>query len=132
MANPKMTGAWFAKAAKDLRTAKVLVDLDDTFLEPTAYHAQQCVEKVIKGFLVFHEIKFERTHIIGELSKKAYKVNPDLKRILDPAKDFGDFVLLHRYPDATPRGELTKDVVLSAVKVAEDIYEELRKLVNLP
>jgi len=132
LANPKMTLAWFTKAAKAVRVAKVLIDVDQTFLEEVAFHCQQCVEMGIKGFLVFHDIKFKKIHVIETLSALASILDPSLIKILEPAKDFTDYATSYRYPDAKIQKEdLTEEQVREAVKIADVIYQELRARIPL-
>ena len=53
----RMVKAWFAKASRDLRTAKLLLAQNtEDFWESTVFHSQQAAEKSVKGFLAFHKI----------------------------------------------------------------------------
>jgi HEPN domain-containing protein len=41
---------------------------DDCFTDTVCFHAQQCVEKYLKAFLVLEGIDFPKTHDIGKIS----------------------------------------------------------------
>ena len=51
LANSKIIKLWFKIAVRDLKNSKALIDLGATHKHAAAYHAQQCAEKAIKGFL---------------------------------------------------------------------------------
>jgi HEPN domain-containing protein len=44
--------AWFIKAQQDLKIAKLALKSQDPLFDMIVYHAQQCVEKVLKGFFL--------------------------------------------------------------------------------
>jgi HEPN domain-containing protein len=59
---------WIDKAEADLATARrELVASDFPNYDAVCFHAQQCVEKYIKAFLVYKDIDFPRTHDIEHL-----------------------------------------------------------------
>jgi HEPN domain-containing protein len=35
------------------------------------YHCQQCAEKAVKGFLLFHDVVFQKTHDVQKLVEEA-------------------------------------------------------------
>ncbi len=59
--------AWLTKAQHDLASAHKLSTDPDPYLDTAIYHCQQAAEKAIKGFLVFHDQRFEKTHDIEAL-----------------------------------------------------------------
>jgi len=48
-----MTKLWFKYAIRDLKASKALVEMGSNYKHAAAYHAQQCAEKAIKGYLTF-------------------------------------------------------------------------------
>ena len=59
---------WIAKAENDLKNAAHTLRMDRGCPTDTVgFHAQQCVEKYIKAFLVLKGIDFPRTHDIERL-----------------------------------------------------------------
>ena len=59
---------WISKAENDLKTAAHTLTLGaDCPTDTVCFHAQQCVEKYVKAFLVAAEIAFPRTHDIEAL-----------------------------------------------------------------
>ncbi len=55
-----IVNAWLKKAENDLRTAEYIMTMHDPPYDTVCFHAQQCAEKYIKGFLTFHEIDFPK------------------------------------------------------------------------
>ncbi len=54
--------AWFKKAENDLINAENTIKMDAPPTDTICFHAQQCAEKYLKGFLTFHQIGFPKTH----------------------------------------------------------------------
>ena len=71
--------AWFKKAENDLRTAEHTMTMNDPPYDTVCFHAQQCAEKYIKGFLTFHEIDFPKTHSIEDLVLSCKDIVPSLE-----------------------------------------------------
>lgn len=59
--------AWFKKADNDLRAAEMAFTMDASLYEIVCFHAQQCAEKYLKGFLVYNEVDFPKTQSIEYL-----------------------------------------------------------------
>lgn len=55
-------GAWLEKAAQDLRAGDVDLAASPPLVEDAAFHAQQAVEKALKGFLAAHDRPIRKTH----------------------------------------------------------------------
>ena len=48
---------WFDRGDNDLRSAQHLLTMPDPPYENIGFHAQQCAEKYLKGFLLYHGIR---------------------------------------------------------------------------
>ena len=57
---------WFLKAESDLNTARRMVQSDGPY-DTACFHAQQAVEKYLKGLLAFRRQPFPPTHDLEEL-----------------------------------------------------------------
>jgi HEPN domain-containing protein len=57
---------WFLKAESDLTTANRMVESDGPY-DTACFHAQQAVEKYLKGLLAFRGQPFYSTHNLEEL-----------------------------------------------------------------
>jgi len=56
---------WFLKADSDVNTAERMVESDGPY-DTACFHAQQAVEKYLKGLVAFHGVPFHRTHNLEE------------------------------------------------------------------
>ncbi len=74
-AKEELTRSWLVKAKRDLLSAYELASADTPLLDTAAYHCQQAAEKAIKGFLLFHDVRFEKTHDIEVLVSQASEVD---------------------------------------------------------
>lgn len=64
---------WAEKADHDLRTAEHTLTLhdDECPFDTVCFHAQQCAEKYLKGWLVYRNVEFLRTHDLVVLLRQA-------------------------------------------------------------
>lgn len=53
---------WLKIAARDLRVAHVLLNMEPASCEDVGFHCQQAFEKLLKGFLTHHHVHFEKIH----------------------------------------------------------------------
>jgi HEPN domain-containing protein len=59
---------WVEKAEEDLLTSEHALTLRDHCPVGTiCFHAQQCVEKYLKGLLAFHSVPFPKSHDLLEI-----------------------------------------------------------------
>ncbi len=59
---------WMAKAASDLIAANLLLDGAGPY-DTACFHAQQAIEKMLKGLLAFRELSIPRIHDLEELQR---------------------------------------------------------------
>ena len=62
----ELARGWFLKADSDLNTARLMVESNGPY-DTACFHAQQAVEKYLKGLLAFRGEPFHRTHNLEEL-----------------------------------------------------------------
>jgi len=58
---------WIEKAERDLEVAKREISLPKPFTDIICFHAQQSVEKIMKAYLIYLDIEFQKTHDIEDL-----------------------------------------------------------------
>lgn len=116
---------WFLKAQHDLATAKKLSADPDPILDTAIYHCQQSGEKVVKGFLVLHDTRFEKIHVIPALIKLAILHEPRFKQWYKTAELLMPYATKYRYGDVMT----TKQEVETALRAAEDLYNFVLSLV---
>ena len=97
-AKRELVRAWLLKAAHDLASARKLAAGPDPYLDTACYHCQQAAEKVIKGFLVFHDHRVEKTHDVEFLLGLAMRYDATFSACLDAGARLTPFATAYRYP----------------------------------
>jgi HEPN domain-containing protein len=110
---------WLVKAASDLAAGRLVVEGDGPY-DTACFHAQQAIEKSLKGFLVLRKQPAPRTHDLEELQQLCLALAPlpglpDLDLV--EATDYG---VMARYDlDFWPEQKIAAD----ALVLAEDVYQ---------
>jgi HEPN domain-containing protein len=94
----ELTRSWLIKASRDLLSARELADAAIPLLDTAAYHCQQAAEKAVKAFLLFHDIRFEKSHDIELLVSQATDVDPVWASCLEAARLLTPLAVEYRYP----------------------------------
>lgn len=58
---------WLQKARNDFLSARILMKHDPPVLDMGSFHCQQAVEKVLKAFLAWKAVRFEKVHSLTYL-----------------------------------------------------------------
>ena len=109
------------KGRRDLLSAKKLAQGREPYLDTAIYHCQQTAEKIIKGWLVYHDLSFEKTHDLRLLVTMASEIEPRFTAWFDVAEQVSPYATAYRYP-----GEIlepTKEEYLQAFKAASEFYQ---------
>jgi HEPN domain-containing protein len=119
--------AWMKKAQDDLRTARVVMEVEPQLIESAMFHCQQAVEKAMKTFLTAHDTPFRKTHNLDELACACEKKDDTLKPIFDLARDLTVFAWEFRYPgdSETPPAEEAYDAIGQAQAVIKAVQSRL-------
>jgi len=112
---------WIQFARDDLLMAELA--FKEGIYNQTCFHAQQCVEKTIKGYIEFKGIIHPKTHKLADLFS-FIKESPfdELKAeiiVLDR------FYIPTRYPDALPG---MKDIALETLEIAKKVLRIVQGL----
>jgi len=118
---------WLQKAEGDFRTAQreLLVQQDSNF-DAVCFHAQQCIEKLIKALLISHQTSPGKTHNLIFLSQELQQVHegwdPDLKdlRMLTHA------AVAFRYPGETAEVADAEEAFVTAARLRDQLLQQLK------
>ena len=116
-----LTRKWVMKARRDLLSPKKLARGKESYLDTAIYHCQQTAEKVVKGWLVYHDLSFEKTHDLRLLVTMASEVEPEFTSWFEVAEQVSPYATAYRYP-----GEIlepTEVEYLQAYKAASEFYQ---------
>src|SRR5437773_11905652 len=90
---------WFKKAERDYismrREYRALLRPN---YDSACFHAQQCAEKMLKGYLVERGIRFAKTHDLRALLKVSYQFHTEWKSLEQGAADLTVEAVESRYP----------------------------------
>jgi HEPN domain-containing protein len=87
-----------------------------------AYHAQQCAEKCLKAYLVFHSEDFPYTHNIRRLLKLCGK-HATWPQNIEDAEELTPYAITTRYPGED--AEVTRDEAVSAIDIAQKVRDRV-------
>ena len=90
-----------------------------------AFHAQQCAEKYLKAYLVFHKVDFPYTHNIEKLLDLSNEKAAMMTEEIEDAVILTDYSITTRYPGL--KKVVTKDEAENAVRIAEKVRDTVRK-----
>lgn len=112
---------WFKKAEDDLIVAKHLFeDLYPKQIEIICYHAQQSIEKALKGFLVYNDIEAPKTHDLVALCRMCANIDQAFKEKTDDCAVLTLYSSITRYPNEI---EMDENEAASAIEKAQALYD---------
>ena len=111
---------WLARAEHDLRVARYLLTMPDPPPESIGFHAQQCAEKALKGYLTSHQIPFERRHDLSYLIDLCASLDSAFEQFRAESDELTPYAVEFRYPDVLP--PLPLEPARAAVDTADQIY----------
>lgn len=120
-AKVQLVRSWLTKASRDLASARVLSASEPALLDTAVYHCQQGAEKAVKGYLVFCDQEFERTHDIEVLIQKAVTNLPEFTDWVDVGIRLTPYARIYRYPGYAT--EPTMGQFRQALTLAEGLYQ---------
>ena len=118
---------WLRLAHDDLRSAKALASLDPPPWQNVVFHAQQAVEKALKGAVFHFGGRAARTHDLGELVVHLADLNRDAALALVLAHgralaEMSRFAVEPRYGEGV---EITPAIARAAVATAAGVFERV-------
>ncbi len=115
---------WVRKAENDLRTAGYTLTMpEDCPTDTVCFHAQQCVEKYLKGFLTFLEIRPPATHNIDVLVSAL----PSRNR---PGLGVRDQDRLTEYATTTRDPGTYEPIPMEEARMAVEIAQRIRRSIR--
>jgi|FaiFalFF_MnMetaG_3_1042247.scaffolds.fasta_scaffold26701_2 HEPN domain-containing protein len=120
---------WIRKAESDLKVAKDEMLTEEPATDAVCFHAQQCAEKYLKGFLVFHGTEIPRTHSLATLISECMKIDSDFQILIQEGVDMlTDYAIEIRYVDDFyfPSIEEAHEAIRLAERVKAFVIDQLR------
>lgn len=117
------TQAWLRKADSDLKTAAHCLKASPPLAEAAVFHCQQAAEKAFKGFLMWHNIHFRKTHSLEELGELCLDRDSTLKELVDRAVPLTEYAWKFRYPGKPEEPSLAE--ADEALVIAKEVYQAI-------
>ncbi|MHC4474587.1 MAG: HEPN domain-containing protein [Planctomycetota bacterium] len=115
---------WLRLADEDLNLASHALGLGvRSPYRLIAYHAQQCAEKSLKAFLVYHNVDFPYTHNIRILLQLCAKHATWAQTVKD-AEELSPYAITARYPGEDE--EVTEAEAKRAIELARQVRQQVR------
>ncbi len=123
MQNPRI---WLKKAENDLKGAKIL--LNENINDLAIYHVHQCVEKALKGYLVFKKVGIQKSHDLVLLTEQCNHHDQNFGEIREIVEALNPFGTLVRYPSdkPDPNQEITKKAIIQAEIVLNFVQSKIQ------
>lgn len=118
---------WLEKAEKDYATARrELAALEDPNYDAVCFHAQQCIEKLMKALLIQHQVMPGKTHDLAYLNQLLLPVCPEWFWPLEDLRFLTRAAVAFRYPgEAADREDATQ-----ALDIATRLRDKLLSLLK--
>ncbi|MBW3496104.1 HEPN domain-containing protein [Bacillus sp. FDAARGOS_1420] len=98
MKNTEDLKEWLFIAKSDLDYARYLTHMKPFPTAIICYHSQQCVEKLLKGFLALNGRPVPKTHNLLMLHKFSRRLKEEFSLILEQCVQLNGYATDNRYP----------------------------------
>ncbi len=113
--------AWFTKADHDLKAAKAILGSAEPPYDMVCFHAQQCAEKMLKGFLTLHGKEIRKTHDLVHLLIRCSEIEGDFSKWEETCEKLTDYSVDSRYPpDMLDEPAIFEEEARKALEYAEN------------
>jgi HEPN domain-containing protein len=82
----------------DLRLAVIDMGVTPPEAEDALFHCQQAMEKALKAFLTWHDVRFQKTHDLDVLVSQCSEIDETFRTWLTFANEMTKFAWAFRYP----------------------------------
>ena len=119
---------WLAVASEDRRVAALCLAAEPPLRGVAAFHCQQAVEKLLKGFLTLAGKRGGKTHSLKQLGTAAATSFPEIAELVAAARDWSNWAVDFRYPARRGRTKPPPDAdeLRRALEVIDALAERLR------
>lgn len=127
MNNVDIAKEWINMSLIDFDSAVFLLNMEPKPLEIICYHSQQCVEKLLKGFIALNGGEILKTHDLVTLNKICIGCNTSFTEINNECIELTDYSVQIRYPFHI---DLVDEDAISAIDNAKKVFDFLRAVIK--
>ena len=127
--NEEAVSIWIRRAESDFKIGKDELATEDPATDAICFHMQQCCEKYLKAFLIFHGEEIPRTHDLALLIDRCSRIDADFGLLRDWGVDrLTNYAVLVRY-DAPlfPTVEEAREAMELTEKVRDFVRRKLKE-----
>lgn len=119
---------WFKKAESDFKTIQNNLKSEDPPTDAICFHAQQAIEKYMKGAATYFGEHFTKTHDLVNLLTTILKHIPELGDFEDELDEISHYGVGVRYPDIfyEPTLDEAKRAYEIALKVEQIVLSRIK------
>ncbi len=118
---------WVEKAEGDFATAeREYRARKNPNHDAVCFHAQQCIEKYMKGALVKVGIAYSKTHDLNYLLDLIVPHEPMLEAYRDVLEVVTQYAASFRYPGDSADREMAREALLICRRIRKDLRESLK------
>lgn len=119
---------WFHKADNDLQNIQNNLAADEIPTDTICFHAQQAIEKILKGVLVAQGKNVSKTHDLVRLLTEVLEFIPELSLYEDSLEEITEYGVAVRYPNGFSEPSLEEAVKAydTAKEIRTQILEKMR------
>src|ERR1700756_4667683 len=117
---------WLRGAERDRRSVLACLAADPPLYDSAAFHCQQAVEKLLKGFLTLAGKRGGKTHALDRLGAAAAKSFPEIEEPVAAAKNWSDWAFIYRYPSDEAPPVPSENELRRALDVIDEMAAQLR------
>ncbi len=118
---------WLEKADHDRLAAETLLAHEPPLTDVAAFHCQQAVEKLLKAYLVYRSIPFEKTHDLRLLALLCCDQEPAFEPLRERVAGLTAYAVRFRYPGPT---DPTIEQVQTAIRIVLEVRDLVMRLVS--
>ena len=118
---------WIRRAESDLKIGRDELATEDPATDAICFHMQQCAEKYLKAYLIFHGAEHPRTHDIAFIASKCAEIDPDFHSLIkEGVGSLTKYAVGIRYDEEIfPSLEETKQALEFAERVKTFVLKKL-------
>lgn len=117
---------WMLKAEDDYRVARREHSAEDgPSFDASCFHAQQCVEKLMKAVLISNEVLAPRTHDLNVLGRLIAAAQPDWSWDEAELQLLTRAAVAYRYPGESAEAEDATEALNACTRIRENLLKLL-------
>jgi uncharacterized protein len=116
---------WLAVAANDRQAVAVCMAADPPLRGIAAFHCQQAVEKLLKGFLTLAGKRSRKTHSLSQLGAVATASFPEIADLVSAVEKWSSWVAEFRYPSGETQTKPDDEELRHALAVIDELARQL-------